>query len=110
MKRILKNILNALLDRRCYIRIKYTHDYTEEECKKVLFMFSIYVETFKEMRMLRSIPIEHAQEIDDLLLVGQKLQKKVELCVGSESCYETLTVPKWALISLSEEIRRNILD
>lgn len=105
MKRILVNVLNALLDRSAYVQIDYLYDYTGDERKKVLYTFDIYIKSFRKVKVLRKMPAEHAREVEHLL---RGAEKPVQLRVGSEDYYETLLIPKWALVMLSDGIGRSM--
>lgn len=106
IKRILKNIINALLDRDAYINIEYLHDYTDKEHKKTPYKFSIYVETWGKSRMMRGMSIEDSRSIYNTLLLSNK---SVEIKRGNSSCYEYIVIPKWATKMLAKDIKRNIL-
>ncbi|HHX61328.1 MAG TPA: hypothetical protein GX707_11555 [Epulopiscium sp.] len=106
MKRILTNVLNAMLDRSAYITINYLHDFTGKESKKVLYSFSIYIVTGRTSRGMTGMTIDDAWELQKAFRTTTlpfKLQK------GSDTCCELLTVPKWACRILADDIARNIL-
>lgn len=106
MKRILTNILNAVLDRNAYITINYVHDFTGKETKKILYSFNIYIVTSRTSRRLTEISVTDAMGLQKALRATTtpfKLQK------GSDTCCEILMVPRWACRILADEIVRNIL-
>lgn len=107
IKNILTNLSNALLNRDAYIRMEYLYyDCTGEEVKKILYKFSIHIESLRTSKVIRGILVEDARNMYHTLLAASK---PVEVKRGNSNCYEYFVIPKWAIKILARDIERNIL-
>lgn len=107
IKRILKNIINSILDRETYIRMAYLHDYSNGEYKKTPLYYSITINTWRKSTIMMELDIDSAREVAKLLTstIGP-----VKITKGDSGCYQYIIIPKWAKEELSKQISRVILS
>ena len=108
IKYIFKKLVNDLLSRDAYITITYLSN----KDKKILYEFSIFIMTWKTVKIYKNISINEAENIYSALVQANQANKSVEIRVHNKvekNCYESFLIPKWATKIIARDIKMYVL-